>query len=182
MRCARRHLFASLQRCGWPLLLGLSLAFGAVAVAEPLPEHQLKAKVLLQALLFVEWPPRAANGPMMLCLVDPPPFAQALRPLAGQPLNGRPLELREWAAGETAPAPPCRVVLVGAQALPLPAGMPPGVLVVSDGDGTLRRGAMMSLQLDQGRVAFDINLAAARGAGLDISARLLRLARFVAQE
>ena len=41
---------------------------------------------------------------------------------------------------------------------------------------------MLNLQLDQGRVVFDINLATTRAAGLDISARLLRLARFVAQE
>ena len=180
MRSPRCRSLAWLLRRGWLCLLGLPLTLAAVA--QPLPEHQLKAKVLLQALLFVDWPAQAAAGPLLLCLVDPPPFAQALRALAGQPLNGRALELREWRAGEPLPASPCRVALVGPQALALLASPQSGVLVVSDGDGTLRRGAMLNLQLDQGRVVFDINLATTRAAGLDISARLLRLARFVAQE
>ena len=179
----RRSRCRSLAWLLWRGSLGpLGLTLAMAAVADPLPEHQLKAKVLLQALLFVEWPAQAATGPLPLCLVDPPPFAQALRPLAGQSLNGRPLELRDAGGGVAPWASSCRVVVAGPQALGLPGGPPPGVLVVSDSEGALRRGAMLNLQLEQGRVVFDINLAATRAAGLDISARLLRLARFVAQE
>ena len=50
---------------------------------------------------------------------------------------------------------------------------------MGDTHALTERGAMLNLMLDQGRLAFDIDLPAARRAGLDVSARLLRLARFV---
>jgi hypothetical protein len=53
------------------------------------------------------------------------------------------------------------------------------VLTVGDTEGYGQRGVMVNFYLDQSRVRFEINLAAARRAGLRISSQLLKLARIV---
>jgi hypothetical protein len=53
------------------------------------------------------------------------------------------------------------------------------VLVVSDAASMLDNGSMINLQVEDGRIVFDVELDAARRAGLVISTKLLRLARFV---
>jgi len=53
------------------------------------------------------------------------------------------------------------------------------VLVVSDAATMLDQGAMINLQIEDGRIVFDVDLDAARRVGLAVSTQLLRLARFV---
>jgi hypothetical protein len=45
----------------------------------------------------------------------------------------------------------------------------------------LQQGAMLNLLVEDGRVVFDVGLDAAHRAGLEISTKLLRLARFVSK-
>lgn len=58
-------------------------------------------------------------------------------------------------------------------------GLP--ILVITESPGVAARGAMVNLLMVDGRVAFEINLEAARGAKVEISSRLLRLAKKVIQ-
>ncbi|TYZ47099.1 DUF4154 domain-containing protein, partial [Ralstonia solanacearum] len=53
------------------------------------------------------------------------------------------------------------------------------VLTVVDGGRTGASGPMIALSLQDSRVVFDIDAAAARQAGLQLSSQLLRLARSV---
>jgi hypothetical protein len=55
------------------------------------------------------------------------------------------------------------------------------VLTVADRPGFLEEGGVIELKLSGGRVRFDINLAAAREAGLRLSSQLLQLADRVVQ-
>ena len=57
-----------------------------------------------------------------------------------------------------------------------------GLLLVGDLLGGLGDGVMLNVQIELGRVVFDVNLKAAREDGLDFDARLLRLARFVQRD
>jgi hypothetical protein len=148
--------------------------------AQKLAEDDLKAQVVLRALLFFEWPAGVleAAQPMLLCLAAPGPFAVALERLRGEMINGHPLDVRRAAAGELRP---CHVAYVGPVEIEAP-GRSRWTVLLGDAHGLLERGAMLNLQVDQNRVVFDINLAAARQAGVEISARLLRLARYVRQD
>src|SRR5574341_901036 len=58
-------------------------------------------------------------------------------------------------------------------------GPPYGVLWIADELGLLESGAMLNLQVENAHIVFDVELAAMRRAGLDISAKVLRLARYV---
>lgn len=139
-------------------------------------EARLKAQVLVKALRFVEWPASAlpAGQPLQLCLSDESALAQELRALDGQSLARNPLQVRAVRNRQFAA---CHVLLAGEAQLPFPAQ--PAMLWVSEEPGLLERGLMFSLQVEDGRVVFDVGLDAVRRAGLDISAKLLRLARFV---
>jgi hypothetical protein len=53
------------------------------------------------------------------------------------------------------------------------------ILTVSDAPGFVNRGGMIEFVLDSNRVRFEINLAAARAAGLNLSSELLRVATAV---
>jgi hypothetical protein len=135
--------------------------------------------VLSRVLLFVRWP--GEDGmPLPLCVVGDSPLGAALARLDGQPVNDRRLQVRRARAEQLAD---CRIVYFApaeVAALPSLRGKP--VLTVTDTQGQLERGAILSLRLDGTRVGFDVGLGSARAAGLEISAKLLRLARFVKED
>jgi hypothetical protein len=54
------------------------------------------------------------------------------------------------------------------------------VLTITDSTGLADRGIMIEMRRQGPRIVFDVNLAAARKANIDFSARLLKLASFVA--
>lgn len=164
-----------LQACLGLGLLGLHLA--AQSQPQALAEPQLKAQVLFKVLRFIEWPPRslAEGQALQLCLLDEgTPLAQELRGLEGRNMDNHVLLVRSVRDRQMGG---CHIVLIGEGQGQVVA--PPATLLVSESPGMLERGAMLNLQVEDGRVVFDVSLDAARRAGLDISAKLLRLARFV---
>ena len=153
---------------------------GLAAVGQPLAEADLKAQILWRALQFVEWPGEVSpSQPLQLCLMAQGPLSEALREWEQRPLNGRRLELRRVASVGAAAG--CHIIYVSAE-ISVPAQPPRGVLWVGDNMGLTERGVMINLQPQQGRIVFDVDLHSARRAGLDINARLLRLARYVRTE
>ena len=171
-----RPCFAFRQRCLAVLLAGVCAALPAIA--QPLPQNELKAQILLRALLFVDWPPASLSPgqALALCVVDSGPLADALERLAGKNINQHRLEVRRTSAEQLRA---CHAAYRGSESLSRVNTLPAGVLLVGDSHGLTERGVMLNLLLDQGHVVFDVDLASVRRAGLDISAKLLRLARFV---
>ena len=178
----KRPAAAWLQAAPWrgaACLLALLLV-PLLVQAQALPERELKAQIVLRALLFVQWPPAALsdNQPLLLCLAEPGVLADALESMAGQSINGHRLEVKRVAVDRLQD---CHVAYVGAPALDALRTPVRGLLLVGDAHALTERGVMLNLVLDQRRVVFDIDLAAARRAGLEMSTQLLRLARFVRQ-
>jgi hypothetical protein len=77
----------------------------------------------------------------------------------------------------------CRIVFVSSNeamaGAALAAAERTPILTVSDIPGFLKQGGMIEFVLDANRVRFEINLAAARAAGLNLSSELLRVATAV---
>jgi hypothetical protein len=161
------------------------LASSLVSAAETPPsEYQVKAAYLLNFAKFVEWPVTAfasRDSALRICILGEDPFGRALdQLLEGEVINGRKL----LAARMERPPQPgaCQTLFISRSEKDVPAILSqvgPGVLTVSDRDGFLREGGMIAFVLDARRVRFDINLRAASGASLKISARLLNVARAV---
>lgn len=170
----RRHRFAAVAA----LLLTTMLA--AMPLRAQTSEPELKAEIVFRALLFVQWPPRAmtADQAIQFCVFDDSPLALALRALDGRRINSH---LFQWRQVPIEQSTVCHAAYVGGVLGPVALTQSPGrsIFWVSDELGMLERGAMFNLQIDNGRVVFDIGLGSLRRAGLDISAKVLRMARYV---
>lgn len=164
----------------------LALALGAAACAHAVERTELEAAIVYNILLFVDWPPEAAppgGGTLVLCLDPSSRLAGPLRSLAGRPVRSQRLELRELPPAE--PVRGCHALFVDAGVKPRrPLAPLKGVPVLLLGDeqaATPEEPLAVRLGEAGGRIVFDVDLAAARQARLQISSRLLRLARKVSE-
>jgi hypothetical protein len=157
-------------------LLGLALAaLPLAAPAQVVAEAELKAAFIYNFALFTEWPPGAleGDGPFLVCIAPGSPLRAALARLAGQPLHGRHLALLDVAEPVWS-EPRCQVAVLDGGAAP-PSRR--GLMTVADGEAAA--GAVITLAVQDEHLRFDVDAAAARGAGLALSSKLLRLARTV---
>jgi len=174
-----RHRSSRLAWC-WALLAGLwSTPLSAQAPASDQALAELKAQIVFRTMLFIDWPAGQLRPgqALSLCLLEDSPLATALLGLAGRTINGHALEPRRLRADQ---ASTCHAALLGPTTDTGPlqqAGR--ALLLVSDAPAMLGRGVMLNLQVEDGRVVFDIGLASAHRASLEFSTKLLRLARFV---
>jgi YfiR/HmsC-like len=172
------------------LLICLASAFAAYSQsAEPGVEYQVKAAFLLNFTKFIDWPAASfanPDSPITICILGKDPFGPVLDEIVqGETVNARKVTVQRISQPpgnqQTGPQT-CQVLFVGdpdkgtAKTL---SSMGRGVLTVGEGDRFLRDGGMVALVVDNHRVRFDINQAAATGAGLGLSARLLNVARAV---
>jgi hypothetical protein len=189
-RAIRAPLGARLRAWARPdvlLLTALLAAVGIGASARAADRAELEAAIVYNILLFVDWPADAApapGAPLVLCVDPDSALALPLRSLNGRAVRGARLEVRELTP--SAAAQGCNALFVGAFAThatvtrhAVPKGAP--VLVIDDLDPPPSSGAPAAIHLENadGRIAFDVNLAAAHDSRLQISSRLLRLARKV---
>jgi hypothetical protein len=160
-------------------IVGLLLMATTVAhAAEPVPEYELKAAFLYNFMLFTEWPGKPGEN-LTLCLYGQDRFGAALDPIEGKPVKNAGIRiLRPDALSQLRG---CHVLFVADSEMPglqriLEAVKGAPVLTVADSKGAARAGVMINLTLVEQHVTFEINAAAARAAGLNISSKLLRLA------
>jgi hypothetical protein len=149
------------------------------------PEPELKAAILVNMLLFVDWPIPAARSPdrLTVCYLAAGPVATALEQLGGKLIRGQSLQV---VRADAATLGACHVLYISptdASSLPRIASSQPasGVLLVGDSPGYLQRGVMFNLEIEGGRVVFDLDLRSVRQAGLIVSSKVLRLARHVTE-
>lgn len=161
----------------WLLLWGVGLG----AVEAP----QLKAAFLLNFAKFTQWPDPAAESISVCFATVAEPVGAALAKLGetrireGSLVVRRGVRLRDMTG--------CRIVFLGAadehlrrELLDRLRQQP--TLTLSDLAGFAEEGGMIELFLDEGRLRFIINLSAIKQADLEVSARLLGLARGVIRE
>jgi hypothetical protein len=165
------------------IVLGWSSLFVCPAAEVPL-EYQVKAVFLLNFTKFIEWPAAVfelPESPVSICILGEDPFGATINQIVkGEVVNGRKVVVQRISH---APAPKsCQVLFwgrtEGAATRPLP-DMGPGVLTVGEGETFARQGGMIAFVIDNRRVRFDVNQAAAERAGLKISSKLLSVARDV---
>lgn len=168
------------------LLMAAILAAPSVAAPAPTGAVEVKAVFLLNFTKFVEWPPTAfptPESPIVIGVLGADPFGAALdRAVAGETVNGRPVEIKRFKTlGELAP---CHILFIAAsheERVPeilFRLGRS-GTLTVADLDGFAARGGAVQFRTEAGRLRFEISRDAADRAGLRVSSRLLGLARTV---
>ncbi len=169
---------------GWVVLLWIALCVAAPcrgAQSSKTPEYYFKAGFLANFARLVEWPARAfpdGKTPLVLCVIDPEPFGDALAAITGKKVRGRKLAVKTWkeirGAGEfhilfvNTPDPALRKQIIDSVR-----GKP--VLIVGETKGFAKREGMINFLTLENRIRFEINNERSRQAGLKISSRLLKL-------
>src|SRR5574341_2137696 len=165
------------------LVFAAFFMLGAPPVAsQPQPgEYEVKAAFLYNVLAFVEWPsPLNKNAETLrICILGASAAGDAFDDLNGQAVMGRKLEIVHLSS--LSDIGPCAVLFIGSsedrniQRI-LRALRGTSILSIGDTTGFARQGVMINFYLDQKKVRFEVNAAAARQAGLIISSKLLKLA------
>jgi YfiR/HmsC-like len=149
-------------------------------------EYQVKAAFLYNFAKFIEWPTdsfASQKSPMNFCIFGHDPFGSAL----DEVLRGKSVNNREFLARritEDAELKTCQLVFVSWQEdkrLPevLSSVKGASVLVVGESTDFAGRGGTVQFFLDENKLRFAVNLEAAKRARLQISSKLLALAKIV---
>jgi YfiR/HmsC-like len=164
-------------------ICGLLIVRSLGAQVQKPTEYEVQAAYLSNFGRFVEWPVRAGaseRDPFYICVLGQDPFGPLLdAALKGETIGGAPMVAKRVAG--VADAANCRIVYVNpskdTQLRPLLAALArSNVLTVGDIFDFTRQGGMIQFVLDGNRVRFEINLAAAQRAGLNLSSQLLKVA------
>lgn len=163
----------------------LALSMPGVLAQTQAPEPDLKAAIIANMLLFVDWPARSAfpADQLTICHQGNSPVVAALELLDGKTVRNK---LVKVLAGNSENIAECQALYIapgGIAALDKTISMLSSapVLIASDSPDYFQRGTMLNLELLAGRIVFDIDLRAAQKAGLQISSKALRMARKVAE-
>lgn len=193
MHCRLHHLRLTLSATRRRWLLGvicLGLAGAWVTAvhgaAAPVSEYELKAAFLYNFTKFVDWPPKAfpvADGPIVIGIVGQDPFGKTIDDLVrGEVVHDRAIIVKRVPLDGDIRT--CHVLFISrSERAQLPGLLSQlkdsSVLTVSDMDHFADQGGMVDLVLENKAVKIEINPAAAERAGLQMSSKLLRLARLV---
>jgi hypothetical protein len=173
------------------LLAGLYFCFvncGASIAAEnsSSTEYQVKAAYLYNFTKFIDWPATnftSADAPLVIGIIGEDPFGKTLDDLVkGENVRGHPLVVKRLEAGDDWRG--CQVLFISqTEKNQMPALLQQlksnPVLTVGDSSGFAEQGGMINFVIVQEKVKLEINPEAATEAGLQISSKLLKLARIV---
>jgi hypothetical protein len=165
----------------FPLLLtALVAALTSSVYAAPQKDSAFEAAIIYNLARFSQWPANrfaTDSSPVTLCVAPGDPIASSLAELEGKPVGSRPLHVRKQAAfGKE-----CHLAFVSAEdATPanLEALSRRGILAIGDRDGFAASGAIGLVTIGR-QLRFEVNVRAAREAGVQFSSQMLRLATSV---
>ncbi|MCU7935570.1 MAG: YfiR family protein [Candidatus Thiodiazotropha sp. (ex Dulcina madagascariensis)] len=182
-----RQVTTRLLICAALCLLTSALP-GAIAQDSKEEGSLLKAAFIYNFAKFTRWPDsiwRGKNAPLTFCSVGDDKLVDELERLSGKTIKGRPVTIRPHA--DSLIPGSCQVLYIAVsmqghydEIIESLRGEP--VLTVSELPQFAHSGGIVELYRKDGRVRFIINLRVAREAGLELSSRLLNLARVVGHE
>jgi hypothetical protein len=166
----------------------LAAVVAAIALAAPAGgtshgEYALKAAFLLNFARLVEWPPEArpAEGePLVVAVMGKASVRRAIeRGLEGARAGEHPLVVRRLTDPSQVAGSHIVFLAGGAEPDPeiLSEARAHSVLSVGESPEFARRGGVIKLFTEARKLRFEINVEAAGEAGIEVSSRLLRLAR-----
>lgn len=189
-------------------LLVVPIVPKARAEAAPNKEHQIKAAFIYNFIKFVDWPEEKmadSNEPITIGIIGSEDFIKAFEPIIHKKVKNRSISIkyfkgyeklertqeddRQWNQKMEA-LKTCHLLTFCSgdsvrikdlsQIIKALKGSP--VLTVGETDGFLESGGIINFLMEDKKVRFEINVAAAKKNKLKISSKLLRLAKRVVKE
>ena len=156
----------------------LLLFFALSARAEE--AYQVKAAFIYNFTKFVTWPTvmEQRGGELRLCLYGGNPFGDYIFQLDGRKVRNFYLHVEEIQSVNEVSS--CNILYLNQSSRKvLDAVADHPVLTVSDHNGFAEHGGSIELLSENNRIRFDVNLQRIKDCGLEISSKLLQLARQV---
>ncbi len=193
------------------VVLSLAL-LAAVAGADTDPDcahhgtNQLKAAFIYNFIKFVEWPKDKiadSNEPISIGILGKDPFENAFEPLKDKKAKGRKIVIKRFKGFEglkeihgkdkaglqrqIKAIRKCHVLYIccsekESQRDIINSVKAYSILTVGESEVFFKSGGIINFLMEEKKVRFEINLAAAKRAKLKISSKLLRLAKRVVKE
>jgi len=164
--------------------LVVAAVFATGAMAQTVDEYRVKAAFVFNFAKFIQWPTEAFKtpaDPLVICVLGQDQMTNSLRDAVnGNAIDGRPVIVRQFAVGQV--SCDCNILFVGSSvAKRFRSGLKEsaGLLTVGETPGFAADGGVINFKLEDGRVRFEINVAAAERQQLHISSKLLSLAQLV---
>jgi len=151
-------------------------------------EYLIKAGFIYNFARLVEWPATAfaqPDSPIVIGIWGTDPFGPVIdQVLDGKRVNGRGFVVKRLKSLND--LKDCHILFVSSsevarlnEAIHLTKSMP--VLTIGEMPGFARHGGIINLTLEDSKVRFEVNVEAAKEAELNISSRLLALAKIIQQ-
>jgi hypothetical protein len=170
--------FGELVRCALALM-AISAAIPESAKAADAQEYAVKAAFLVNFCEFVEWPDEVDKKDVTIGVLGHDPFGSALESIVAKKNSGD-TRYAVQHSGSLSEIKPCHILFISRTddesikaAITHFSGKP--VLTVGESDAFIKNGGIINFFIEENRVRFEINQAAAKKAGLKISAKLMRL-------
>jgi hypothetical protein len=168
-------------------------------------EYEVKAAFLYNFIRFVEWPDEthSVNEPIIVGILGEDRFGDAFELAKDKLVKARRVSLRRFeslrkdsrleqenrlaADMQIGNLKNCDVVFISASEKKymgdiLKAMEGSAVLTVGETEGFLESGGMVNFVVEDGKICFEINAAAAEQAGLEMRSRFMRLAKRIVKE
>jgi hypothetical protein len=164
--------------------IAILLLMTTTVAAQDVTESALKAAFIYNFAKFTVWPADAmtTGAPLVFCVIGDAAIGGELeRTVKGRTLAGHSLGVSQ-AAPDGRPLKGCHVAYVSGvttnQAAEVVAGLLDApVLTISDVEGFTQRGGIAQFFFEHGQLRFNVQHESAKRARLQISSRLLELAR-----
>jgi len=164
--------------------IGVALVTPTFVPAQDVTEPAVKATALYKFAIFTEWPADVLSpgAPFTICAVGDNAVADALtREVTGRTVGAHPVSVSRNSSPAGA-SRGCNVLYVGggtaANALHSISSLATTpVLTMSDVEGFAGGGGIAQLYFEHGKLRFTINMAALKRSRLQMSAKLLQLAK-----
>jgi hypothetical protein len=169
------------------ILCILLSCFNAQTQPGKVAEYNIKAVFLYNFTHFIDWPPEALKpaSPFVIGILGDDPFGSYIDDaVAGEKIEGHPIVVERYHNERDAYS--CNILFItsiegaGMKEL-LDTFHKKNILTVSDVDSFAKSGGIIQFNNLQSKTRFQVNIAAAKAANLNISSKLLRLAEVVGQ-
>lgn len=176
-----------------PLLVAATATSAHAQETEASSEYLIKAGFIYNFANLVQWPSTSfsqADSPIVIAILGEDHFGSTLdRALQGKKIDGHTFVIKRLKSVselvKSAGNPrEFQILYVSASAMPhmteafqAVRGLP--ILTIGEAPGFAKNGGIINLVLQDNRVRFEVNVKAAKDADLNISSRLLALARVI---
>jgi len=181
IRCAALCLVFVVLLCA-----GVRKSFAGDVEAAVLGEYEVKAAFLYNFAKFVEWPDDAlddSKSPIVVGILGEDSFGSIIdKTVAGKTVCEKKFVIKRFRM--IADVERCHILFVSSSEEArldkiLDKVKDSNVLTVGETEGFAERGGIINLTNEQNKIRFEINVDAAKRAGVKISSKLLKLAKVV---